>query len=113
VRQLRCSVWAVVAAVLLFDVAPSPSCGSGNRDRTGWLSVSAMDCSCVTGTVRVTVDDRFAAEITCGSAGVTSVEVSSGTHVVAATSGALVWPAQTQVATASRTTRVDLGCPAR
>ncbi len=108
--QLRCGAWAGIAVVLLFDVAPSPSCGSGSRDENALLYVSATDCSCAPGTIRVTVDERFAAEVRCG-AGATVVEVRGGTHVVAATSGVAVWPPQTQVVPPGGTARVDLGCP--
>ncbi len=111
-RVIRCSPWTILVVVILADVAPSPSCGSGSGSETGYLQIGASDCTCAPGTILVSLDGREIAGIGCTSSGYAiSIPATVGSHVVSARSGNAVWPDQTCYVRADSTTSVELGCP--
>ncbi len=110
-RAIHCSPWTLLVVLILADVAPSPSCGSGSESPSGYLQIGASDCACATGTIQVSLDGRGIGEITCGWTNAVTVAAGNGSHVVGATSGHASWPEQSYDVRADRTTRVELGCP--
>jgi hypothetical protein len=115
---IRGGTLTALALALFADVAPSPSsCGSGCRSdppfQFTYFEVSASNCSCAPGAIRVSVDDRIAGTVTCGPSGAISIRVTPGSHVVGAQSETASWSPQTQDAAPGKRTPVDLGCPSK
>jgi len=104
---LCCSLWPVLAAAILANMAPVPP-----KPKT-LLVITVSDCSCASAPLEVRIDGAPKGTLTCRRTDeALSVEVAPGLHVVSAQGGRASWAARSYDAAPGKRTRVEFRCPA-